>query len=52
MDGIVFLAIYRVLFTLVGLAATAFGVDSRRTSTARRASPDGRARPTVGSFEA
>ena len=29
MDGIVFLAAIAILFTLVGLAATAFGVDSR-----------------------
>ncbi len=29
MDGIVFLAIFAILFTVIGLAATAFGVDSR-----------------------
>lgn len=29
MDGIAFLAVITILFTLIGLAATAFGVDLR-----------------------
>jgi hypothetical protein len=35
MDGIVFLALIAILFIVLGLAATAFGVDSRPDFDAR-----------------